>query len=201
LNILDTTARRAPFVAVVLMAGCLIAACGSSSSSTTTSSSSSPSSAAAGTGGSSASARRASLRTCLKAHGVTLPARPAGAGAPPAGAAPPGGGGPGFFGGGGGGGGGFANNPKLRAAVQACGGFRGTGARRFQLSHSAINSYVSCVRQHGFNMPSPNFSGKGAVFPASIRTNPKFQAASKPCAGLLARRRGAGTGTTTGPTA
>jgi hypothetical protein len=199
LRILDNSGRRAPLVAAVLLAGCLLAACGSSSSSTTTTSSPSTSAAAASPGGSSASARRASLRSCLKAHGVTLPSRPAGGGGPPPGS----GGGPGFFGGGGGaGGGGLANNPKVRAAFQACGGgnFRG-GGRRLQLSHAAITSYVSCVRQHGYNMPSPNFSGKGAVFPASIRTNPKFQAASKSCQSLLFPRRGAGTGTTTGPTA
>jgi hypothetical protein len=194
LRILDTSGRRAPLVAAVLLSGCLIAACGSSSSSTT--SSSSTRAAAASPSGTSSNARRASLRTCLKAHGVTLPSRPAGAGGPP-----PGGGGPGFFGGGGGGGGGLANNPKFRAAVQACGGgnFRG-GARRPQLSHAAVTAYVSCVRQHGYNMPSPNFSGKGGVFPTSIRTDPKFQAASKPCQNLLFPRRGGGTGTTaTGP--
>ena len=47
---------------------------------------------------------------------------------------------------------------------------------------------MACVRKHGFAaMPSPNFSGKGPVFPASIRTNKQFVAASKSCASLLVR--------------
>ncbi len=92
----------------------------------------------------------------------------------------PGGGGPGA------GGGFLASNPKAAAAFRACGGgrFRG-GGRRFQLSHAAITSYVACVRQHGYNLPNPNFSGKGPVFPAGIRTNPKFLAASRSCQTLL----------------
>jgi hypothetical protein len=44
-------------------------------------------------------------------------------------------------------------------------------------------------------MPAPNFSGKGAVFPANIRSNAKFQAASRACQNLLVPPRG---GTTTG---
>jgi hypothetical protein len=93
----------------------------------------------------------------------------------------------------------FQNNPKLAAAFKACGadfgGFRG-GAGIGRLSHTAINNYVTCVRQHGYpQMPAPNFSGKGAVFPANIRSNPKFQAASRACQNLLVPQR---TGTTGG---
>ena len=212
------------FAALVL--GCLVAACGSASSSSTTSSTTTAASAAASgagsaNGGGANSSRRTALAACLKQHGVTLPARPPGApgGGAPGGAqggAPPSGGGGtgttgtgttgtgttgtgttprrGFFGGGG-----FANNPKLRAAFQACGakfGF-GAGGRGFRgrLSHTAITKYVTCVRQHGYNLPSPNFSGKGPVFPAKIRTNPKFQAASRACQSLLAPPRPSGSGT------
>jgi len=178
--------RRAPTALALLLTTGLVAACGSSSSSTTTHASS----GAAAVAGGGTQTTRASLRQCLKQHGVTLPSRPPGSGS----GAPGPGGGPGFFGGGGGAGDQIQSNPKLRAALQACGRpFR--GGRRFQVSHTAINNYVACVRQHGFNMPSPNFSGKGPVFPANIRTNPKFQAASKPCQSLLFRRR-----TTTGTT-
>jgi hypothetical protein len=134
----------------------------------------------------------------LKAHGVTLPARPAGsAGGPPPGAGGPPGGGPGFFGGGGGGGSSFSSDPKVRAAIQACGGGRFRGSRRAQFSHQAINSYVACVRQHGYNMPNPNFSGKGPVFPANVRTDTKFQAASRACQNLLFPNRST---TTANPT-
>ena len=101
-----------------------------------------------------------------------------------------------------GGGGGFAANPKLRAAFQACGarfGFGGGQGFRARLSHTTITKYVTCVRQHGYNLPNPNFSGKGPMFPANIRNNAKFQAASRACQSLLAppRPSGSGTGTST----
>jgi hypothetical protein len=180
-------ARRLPalMLTAALVALCL-AACGSSSS--TSSSSSAGSAGSSGSGGAAASsgsgANRTALAACLKAHGVSLPARPAGAGQRPANGA---GGGPGFFGGGGGGGGGgaaggrFANNPKLRAAFQACGGGPASGGRRLTLSHAAVTKFVACVKQHGYNLPSPNFSGKGPIFPASISKNTKFQTAARAC--------------------
>jgi hypothetical protein len=42
------------------------------------------------------------------------------------------------------------------------------------------------VNSHGYKLPQPNFSGNGPVFPASIRSNRKFQAASQQCQTLLA---------------
>ncbi|HWE13493.1 MAG TPA: hypothetical protein VG365_08280, partial [Solirubrobacteraceae bacterium] len=166
-------ARRLPALTLTaaLVALCL-AACGSSSSTSSTGSAGAAGSGGAATSSGSSSgsaANRTTLAACLKAHGVTLPPRPAGAGQRPANGA---GGGPGFFGGGGGGGGAaggrFANNPKLRAAFQACGGGRASGGSRFRLSHAAVTKFVACVKQHGYNLPSPNFSGKGPIFPASI---------------------------------
>jgi hypothetical protein len=90
----------------------------------------------------------------------------------------------GFFGGRG-----FATNPKTRAALQACGARFGFGGGRFRgtLARANITKYVTCVRQHGYNLPNPNFSGNGSVFPSKIRTNPKFQAASRACQSLLVR--------------
>lgn len=197
---------------------------GASSTGTTTTS------ASAAPGGGPNSARRAALVACLKQHGVTLPARPPGApggGAPGGGS---GGGGTGtgtgttgttgtattgtgtgttgtgttprrgFFGGGG-----FAANPKLQAAFQACGARSGFGAggggSRRRLSRTAITKYVACVRQHGYNLPNPNFSGTGPVFPANIRGNAKFQAASRACQSLLGPARPNGSGSGTGTTA
>jgi hypothetical protein len=228
LKLIGKAPRGALFTAVVLALGCVIAACGSASGSSGASSTSATtttaSAAAGGAGGGASSAQRAKLVTCLKQHGVTLPARPQGArGAPPGGAAPGGGTGTattgtgttgtsttgtgttprrGFFGGGGR----FANNPKLRAAFQACGaqfGFRGgaAGGFRGRLSQAAVTKYVTCVRQHGYNLPKPNFSGKGPVFPANIRNNAKFQAASRACQSLLAPARPSGSGSGTSTTA
>ncbi len=170
-----------------------LAACGSSSSST-----SSTSTQAAATGTGARSGQRSAFRQCLQQHGVTLPARPnRPAGAPPGGG-PGAGGGGGFFGGGGGG---FAQrNPKLAAAIQACGGSRFGGGGRFRPQRANLTKYVSCVRSHGYNLPNPNLSGKGPVFPASIRTDPKFLTASRACQSLLFTRP-PGTGTTSSSTA
>jgi len=44
---------------------------------------------------------------------------------------------------------------------------------------------MTCVRQHGYSLPKPNFSGKGAVFPASVQSNPKFKSANRTCQSLL----------------
>jgi hypothetical protein len=175
-------------VAVIALGG-LIAACGSASSSNNTTARRTTASAA----GAPNASRRAALAACLKQHGVALPARPPGleGGAPPA----SGGSGTGttprraFFGR-------VANNPKLRAAFRACGArFGFGGGQKFRLSRAAITKYVTCVRQHGYNLPDPNLSGKGPVFPSNIRRNAKFQAASRACQSLLARPR---SGTTSG---
>jgi hypothetical protein len=186
-----TLTRRAPLVCAALLTCCLIAACGTSSSTSSRSTTTSSAAASAGAGaGAGRSGRFSALRACLKQHGVTLPSRPPGSRRPGTG-----GGGFGFFGGGGGGVGGLAaRNPKLAAAIQACGGFRG-GPGRFRLSRTAINNYVTCVRQHGYHLPNPNLSGRGPVFPPSIRSNPKFQSASRACQSLLVPPR-AGTPTT-----
>ena len=201
MKIINIAPKRAVLVLGVLVASCALAACGSSSSgsSTTTASSGSGTPASSTTG---FAARRAKLVTCLKQHGVTLPNRPAGA----SGGAGGGGGG-GFFGGGGGGAGGanpggtnagagggrggfFRNNPKDAAAFKACaadfgGGFRPGAGGRFRISHTAITNFVACVRKHGYNLPEPNFSGHGSIFPSNIRTNAKFEAAARSCSSLL----------------
>jgi hypothetical protein len=205
-NMNHLRARRVSALALTVgITALCVAACGSSSSTGSSSSSSSSASAAAGGAGGS-TATRTKLIACLKSHGVTLPTRPAGAGgagargsgaggAGGAGAPPSGSGtrprGGGFFGGGGAAGR-FANNPKLQAAFKACGGTRGFApGRRFGFNHAAVTKFVACVKQHGYDLPAPNFSGKGSVFPASIQKNKKFQAASKACAADL-RPTGAG---------
>jgi len=193
-------ARRITVLALTVGITALgVAACGSSSS--TGSSSSSSSSADGGGGGTSRTgANRTKLTACLKSHGVTLPSRPAGAGGgagggggggtPPSGSGTRRPGGGGFFGGGAGRR--FANNPKLQAAFKACGVQAFGGRGRVGLNHAAVTKFVACVKQHGFDLPAPNFSGKGSVFPASIEKNKKFQSASKACAADLRPAGGPG---------
>lgn len=187
MTLVTMTTRRAALGVAAVAATCALAACGSSSGGAKNTSSTAASASRTGF-------NRSTFSACLKKHGVTLPARPGGAGGPPAsggaasggapGGGPPAGGG--FFGGGGAR---RFNNPKLRAAFQACGGanFRGRfrGRGRFRFSHTAINNFVACVRKHGYNLPTPNFSGKGAIFPRSVETNTKFRTASRACAGTL----------------
>jgi hypothetical protein len=192
------TLRLAALAGTVLVTALMLAACGSSSN---TSSSSSSSAAASASGASGTAATRSKFAACLKAHGVTLPSRPAGARRRPngggEGGGPPSGGG--FFGGGGGGGGnggqgaGRFNNPKMRAALQACGGGR-FPQRRFTPNKAAVTQFVACVKQHGYNLPAANFSGKGPIFPASIERNKKFQTAARACASDLRGPGGSGSG-------
>jgi hypothetical protein len=99
----------------------------------------------------------------------------------------------------------FAGNSKFAAAFRACaaddpGGFpaRGgfarpgaNGAGGFNVKSAAdraeVERYVACVRQHGFDIPAPNFSGQGSVFStAKVDTHSaKFITASNACQSLL----------------
>ena len=169
----------------------VVAACGSSS----TSSGSSSAAAAA------SSASRAKLVACLKQHGVSLPARPAGGFRRPPGNGtgttggrrrPPGGfgaGGGGFFGR-------SRSDPKLAAAFKACGGPAGFGGRPFNAASrkTEINKFVTCVAQHGYKLPKPNLTGNGPEFPTKIESDAKFRTAARSCQSLLAPRGGPGPG-------
>ena len=192
-------------IAVALVAAIAVAACGSSS---TTGSKTSSSGAAA-----SASSGRTKLAACLKQHGITLPSRPTagkrpGGGQPPAGGYGAGGHGGGFFGGGGGGGGGGSGRPggpngtqssKFRAAFKACGAdfgggrFGRGGAGGFKPSAAALAKFTACVDAHGYKLPKANTSGNGPIFPRSIESNKKFEAAAKACQSDL-RPSGGGSG-------
>jgi hypothetical protein len=196
MNLRARAVRNGAFALGAMTTALVIMACGSSSGSSSSSaagaasSSSGSASASAGGGRFGTPAQRAKLAACLKQRGVTLPSRPpgggppsgSGSGTPPAGG--PGGGRGGFFGGGPGG------NPKLRAAMQACGvnfgGRVNAAARKAQ-----VTRFVTCVNQHGYQLPKPNLSGKGSVFPSRIQSAPAFQKASRACATLLRPPAGA----------
>lgn len=201
----------------------LVAACGSSASSGKTA-------AVAGTAGASAASTSAASRTklvaCLKSHGITLPNRPRGGrpaaggfrnGKPPAGGfghgKPPSGGSRhgrppagGFFGGG------FnsARAHKLQAAFKACGadfprrsGRPGGAPGRFRPTAAAVAKFSSCVAKHGYKLPKPDASGNGPIFPRSIESNKRFQAAAKACVSDLrpSGPPGGSSRTSTAPTA
>ncbi len=194
MNLRATAVHRGSFALGAVIAALVIVACGSSSSTSSTAAAGKSSAASTGRGRFGNPAQRAKLVACLKQHGVTLPARPAGGG-PPAGSgsgAPPAGGfgsgrRPGFFGGGGRAG----ANPKFRAALQACGANFG-GRFNAAARKAQITKFVTCVNQHGYKLPAPNFSGKGSVFPAKIESNVNFQKASRACASVLRPAGGPG---------
>ncbi len=197
LTMMRTATQRAALLATVIAAGCLIAACGSSSSSTGSSSKTTASSGSSSSG--TGPGANAALAACLHKHGVSFTAGGGapGGGTPPSGA--PGSGGPAGAGSTTGGPppgvpGSRAGGSKFQAALKACGAKLPSGAvpRSTGFSREAIQKYVSCVRQHGYKLLNPNLSGTGPVFPSSIRSNAKFQAASRSCQGLLAPASGTG---------
>jgi hypothetical protein len=186
-------------LAVLALAACGGSAKASSSSTTTTT--------PAGRG-----FRNAAFTTCLKDHGVTLPAR-TGRPSGPSGVsgrrgrfgAGGGGGGGGFFGGGGGAAG---LSTKDQAAFNACrsklpnggrfGGGAGGGANA-----TALKAYLSCLSDHGVKVPKTPAAPSGASGPsgssgsgrgrfgnpfAGLRNDPKFAAASTACRALLPAR-------------
>lgn len=197
-KVIKVAPRAAASALIALGAGLCIAACGSSSNSSSTSSVAAVTTSSTSSSG---TANRAALVACLKSHGVSLPAsgrfRPgAGTGTPPSGAAESGGAGRGFFGGG---------NSKFATAFRDCakfgGGFGGGRFRvRFAASHAAVTAFVACVKKNGYDLPAPNFSGKGSIFPSGIESNPKFVAASKACRGLLVPSRTSTSSSTTSST-
>lgn len=116
-----------------------------------------------------------------------------GDGGPPAGL--PGGGG--VPGAGAGGPGGLSSDQrrKLQAAMQKCGvdpsrfGRRaGGGARPDDAAYrKRVTAYVACVRENGFDLPDPDFSGKGPIFdPEKVdQQDATFQKASRACQAKL----------------
>jgi hypothetical protein len=161
---------------IAIAATVAVAGCGGGSSSSGTNASASNAAANAGGG------RRAAIAACLKKQGLSVPQRPRGQGR----------GGPGLFGGGAGGGGGRFQSSQFRAALRKC-GINPPAGRRFNgaMYRQAITKFAACVRRNGYNLPAPNFSGKGPVFdPSKVnRNDPKFIAAARKCQGLLRFRR------------
>lgn len=151
-------------IAVVLGALCLAvvaAGCGGSSSAAapavSTTTGTTTTTTPNGGGGNAASFQ--AFRDCLTAHGVTLPARPAGGGGgqPPTGGQPPANGTRPA-------GGRFGNlTAKQQAAVTACqskrpaGGFGGGNARGGP-ANPALAKYTACLKSHGVTFGSTSSS-------------------------------------------
>ena len=190
-----------PITAVI--AALTLASCGGGSSKVSASGSAATSTTTTPAGG--RGFLNSAFTTCLKQHGVTLPAgfgagrRRGGSGAP--GGVPNGarGGsgrrGGGFFGGGAG------LSSADQAAFQACrsklpaGGFGGGRGFAGGASATQIKAYMSCLSDHGVKVPTSTSTPAGgsglrrfANPLAGLRRDPNFAAASQKCAPLLPAR-------------
>lgn len=188
----------------LVLVGCGGTSGGSSAASTTAASATG--STDEGAGGPKTMEISDEAKACLKKEGVELPefkggegGRPpmAEGGGPPAGGEPPQGGEmpegepPGE---GGPGGEGFE---KMRKALEECGvetgEFKGgPGGRAPDMSSAAvrkqIREYAACVRENGYELAEPDFSGEGPVFDRSESQGEGFKKASAKCQALLGAR-------------
>jgi hypothetical protein len=53
---------------------------------------------------------------------------------------------------------------------------------------STTPAYVACVAENGYELPAPNTSGKGAVFPAPTQHDSQYRMAAKNCVSILQLR-------------
>jgi hypothetical protein len=136
-------------------------------------------------------------KTCLKEKGVELPEFKGGEGGPPSGEPPEGAeGGPpeGGFGG--------EGSEKMQKAFEECGvelgefkgGPGGNGApdASSPAFKKQITKYAACVRENGYELAEPNFSGEGPIFEKSESESAAFKKASAKCQSLLGGPGGSG---------
>jgi hypothetical protein len=198
-------AAPALIVVALLLVGCGSSGGGSTSESSTTASSSGAESAKEGKRGMFEISEEA--KACLKEKGVELPEFKAGGGGPPAsGGEPPEGfeppesgelpeGGEGGPPSGGEGRPGGEKFEEQKAAFEECGveiggGFKaGAAGGKPDVNSAAfkkqVKEYVACVRENGYELAEPNFSGEGPIFEKSESESAAFKKASEGCQELL----------------
>jgi hypothetical protein len=92
------------------------------------------------------------------------------------------------------------SNDKFRQAVEACGNPLGnarpqvTEEQREQMQETML-SFARCMREHGIDMPDPEFSDGGGLFRAGLGrgvdpNDADFQAAQKACEPILQKLQG-----------
>ncbi|MFT3863685.1 MAG: hypothetical protein QM729_05375 [Solirubrobacterales bacterium] len=199
----------------MVLVGCGGSSSSSSESSTSASSSGSESSGSEGSEGSEGKGGMFNIseeaEACLKEKGVELPEGKSGEGGPPSGGygempeggekpeggempeggeKPEGGeppsGGEGGFGG--------EGSEEQQKAFEECGvetpEFKGGAGGGKPNTDSAafkkqVKEYVACVRENGYEIAEPNFSGEGPIFEKSESESAAFKKASKKCESLL----------------
>jgi hypothetical protein len=182
-------------VAALVLVGCGGSSGGSSSeASTTASSSGSEGPTAEGKGGPGGRFEISEeAKACLKEKGVEMPEFKGGEGGPPSGGEKPEGGPPG--------GGKFGENKKAfeECGVEFGGGFKGGPGGGKPNTNSAafkkqVQEYVACVRENGYELAEPNFSGEGPIFEKAESENAEFKKASAQCQELLGGPAGSQSG-------
>jgi hypothetical protein len=180
--------------AALVLVGCGGSSGGSSTETTTTASSGKE----GGPGGMFNISEEA--KACLKEKGVELPGFKGGQGGPPStGEKPEGGEMPG--GGEGGppdGGFGGEGSEEMKKAFEECGveapEFKGGAGGKPNTNSAAfkkqVNEYVACVRENGYELGEPNFSGEGPVFEKAESESAEFKKASAQCQELLGGPQG-----------
>jgi hypothetical protein len=200
--------------AIAMILGALvIAGCGGSSGGGSTETSSTTASASGGGEGAKFEIS-AEDRQCLKEKGVELPEFKSGEGPqnfqkgetaqggqmPEGGEMPEGGPPAGGFGGEGG--------EEMTKAFEECGvempefkggpgGATAAGARPNVNSAAfkkQVKEYVACVRENGYELAEPDFSGEGPIFDKTESESAAFKKASEQCQSLLGGPQGSQTG-------
>ncbi|MBS1890662.1 MAG: hypothetical protein JST59_05180 [Actinobacteria bacterium] len=191
-------------IGALVLAGCGSGGSGSSSESTTASAGSSGSSggSTSGSGGEAGGPAKFEIseeaRSCLKEKGVELPEMGAGGeppqggengempnppeggeGTPPAAGMAPGG----------------EGGEKMQKAFEECGvetpefkgGPGGEGGPNVNSAafKKQVREYVACVKENGYELGEPNFSGEGPIFEKTESESTAFKEASAKCEGLL----------------
>ena len=57
-----------------------------------------------------------------------------------------------------------------------------------------VTEYVACVRENGYELAEPNFSGEGPIFEKTESESAAFKRASKQCQSLLGGPNGSQSG-------
>jgi hypothetical protein len=204
-----------PVLALALGALVLAGCGGSSGGSTATSTTASADTGSEGSGaegtttkgkGGAAFSISAEAKACLKEKGVELPEFKSGSGGPPqggegeppqGGALPEGGPPSGGFGG--------EGSEEMKKAFEECGveppefkGGPGGKGGPPNINSAAfkkqVKEYVACVRENGYEIAEPNFSGEGPVFEKSESESAAFKQASAQCSNLLGGPQGSQSG-------
>ena len=65
-----------------------------------------------------------------------------------------------------------------------CGLPRSVRLKFLHVTLEFLPAWIACIARHGYQLPTPNTSGRGTVFPSAIERNGKYRAAAKHCVSI-----------------